>query len=67
MYPQTSPEMPNQMYAELVQSRDQERLARRVARTRITPTPSVVRRTTRRLAARMKFANLPKITTARKA
>lgn len=43
MYGQMSPELPNQLYAELVRIGDQERLARRVIRER-----KAARRTARR-------------------
>ena len=42
---QMSPDMPHQMYAELLQSREEDRAARRAARTYRSSKPTAARRT----------------------
>jgi hypothetical protein len=64
MYQQISPEMPGQLYAELVRTRAQERLAQRTA-TQCGTAPSAVLRTARRFVASVPFGDAFKITTAR--
>ncbi len=49
---QMSPDMPRQLYAELLQSREHDRIARRAAGRLGSPTPSVQRRTARQGFAR---------------
>jgi hypothetical protein len=56
---QMNPDMPGQMYAELVQSREQERLARRVARSNKGIRPAAHQGPSRRvLARRMKHTQV---------
>jgi hypothetical protein len=64
MYQQMSPEMPGQMYAELVRTRAQQRLAQQTVTHRRTA-PSRVPRTTKRLVASIASATRSKIMTPR--